>query len=285
MLTATELTREVDRKSRLARESGALVPIGTRAHLISDSGFDFIVRVAQDLKQKSQESRNAATTGTDPFMPPYEPDLYVGELSPSHVALLNKYNVIDRHLLLITREDRPQTELLNEADFDALIRALNAIDGLAFYNGGPEAGASQPHKHLQIVPLPLTDGDGDFPLQSMVTPPSGEKVIVPDAPFPIAVSPMPTNPTPADLKHRYLELWRALGRSPEGNTQPEPYNLLATRDRMWLVPRARGEFEGLGVNALGYAGALLVRDDRQLEALKAMGPMTLLTRLTPAGSP
>lgn len=279
MLSSAELARELDHKSRLARGSGALVPIGTDAHLVSDRGFDFIVRVARDLKQKSQEGREAATTGSDPFMPPYDPDLYVGDVSPSHIALLNKYNVIDRHLLLITREDRPQTELLNEADFDALIRALDAIDGLAFYNGGPEAGASQPHKHLQIIPLPLADGDSGYPLQSMIKVPPDGRITVSGAPFQIAVSPMPANPTPANLKQRYLELWRALDRSPDGETQPEPYNLLATRDRMWLVPRARGEFEGLGVNALGYAGALLVRDENQLHALKAMGPMTLLSRV------
>lgn len=278
MLTATELTREIDRKSRQARISGALVPIGTRAYPVSDSGFDFIVRVAQDLKQKPEQSQTTPTAGKDPFMPPYDPDLYVGELSPTHVALLNKYNVIDRHLLLVTREDRPQTELLDETDFDALIRALDAIDGLAFYNGGPEAGASQPHKHLQIVPLPLTDGGG-FPLQSMITTPPDEIVTVPEAPFPVAVSPMPTDPTPAHLKHRYRELWQALDRVPSGNTKAEPYNLLATRDSMWLVPRSRSEFEGLGVNALGYAGALLVQDENQLQTLKALGPMTLLSRV------
>ena len=39
------------------------------------------------------------------------------------------------------------------------LEEMNAIlaefDGLGFYNGGETAGASQPHKHLQIVPLPL----------------------------------------------------------------------------------------------------------------------------------
>lgn len=29
--------------------------------------------------------------------------------------------------------------------------------GLAFYNCGPVSGASQPHKHVQVVPLPLDD--------------------------------------------------------------------------------------------------------------------------------
>ena len=30
---------------------------------------------------------------------------------------------------------------------------------LAFYNSGKVSGASQPHKHVQIVPLPLGDSD------------------------------------------------------------------------------------------------------------------------------
>ena len=28
--------------------------------------------------------------------------------------------------------------------------------GICYFNCGPDSGASQPHKHLQIVPLPLT---------------------------------------------------------------------------------------------------------------------------------
>lgn len=32
--------------------------------------------------------------------------------------------------------------------------------GLAFYNCGPVSGASQPHKHVQVVPLPLDDSGG-----------------------------------------------------------------------------------------------------------------------------
>ena len=34
------------------------------------------------------------------------------------------------------------------------------LGGLAFYNCGPVSGASQPHKHVQVVPLPLDGTDG-----------------------------------------------------------------------------------------------------------------------------
>ena len=30
--------------------------------------------------------------------------------------------------------------------------------GVAYYNCGPDSGASQAHKHLQVVPLPFTPG-------------------------------------------------------------------------------------------------------------------------------
>ena len=32
------------------------------------------------------------------------------------------------------------------------------MGGVCYFNCGPDSGASQPHKHLQIVPLPLSPG-------------------------------------------------------------------------------------------------------------------------------
>jgi ATP adenylyltransferase len=283
MLTRSELVSELERKAHSARRSGALVPLDTRVHRVSDHGIDFIVRVAQGLKQKTAANADRNGPRHDPFQPPYEADLYLGEVSRTHVALLNKFNVLDRHLLLITREDRPQTELLDESDFDALLRGLDAIDGIAFYNGGPEAGASQPHKHLQIVPLPLAEGDKGFPLQGLIHRPALNGPAILDTGFPLAVAPMPSEPSPATLMTLYRALWQVLGRSANGPDQPGPYNLLATRSSMWLVPRGRADYQGMGVNALGYAGALLVRDDEQLRTLETLGPMKLLGRV--AGTP
>ena len=39
------------------------------------------------------------------------------------------------------------------------------VDGLAFYNAGKLAGASQRHKHLQVAPLPWGPGDGRLPVE------------------------------------------------------------------------------------------------------------------------
>jgi ATP adenylyltransferase len=58
---------------------------------------------------------------------------------------------------------------------------------------------------------------------------------------------------------------------------------LVTRDWMLLVPRSTERFCGISVNALGFAGALLVRDERQLQLLKECGPMVVLRHLAVGG--
>ena len=59
----------------------------------------------------------------NPFLP-YEEDLFVADLSDAHLLLLNKYNVVAHHLLVVTRRFEPQSDLLNSADLDAAWKVL-----------------------------------------------------------------------------------------------------------------------------------------------------------------
>ena len=69
----------------------------------------------------------------------------------------------------------------------------------------------------------------------------------------------------------------------EPERQRAPYNLLVTRRWMLLVPRSREHFGTISVNALGFAGSLFVRDDVEMSALRAAGPMGALRSVaTPA---
>ena len=63
---------------------------------------------------------------------------------------------------------------------------------------------------------------------------------------------------------------------PEDALQSGPYNLLLTRRWMLLVPRAQEFFGAISVNALGFAGALLAKNDQERETLKQQGPMAVL---------
>ncbi|HEY8553879.1 MAG TPA: hypothetical protein VIL43_05000 [Burkholderiales bacterium] len=50
---------------------------------------------------------------------------------------------------------------------------------------------------------------------------------------------------------------------------------------MLLVPRTRDTYEGVSVNALGFAGSFFVRDRTLLETIRRVGPMRMLREVTP----
>jgi ATP adenylyltransferase len=37
------------------------------------------------------------------------------------------------------------------SDFKSIYKVLKSIDGVAFFNSGPNAGASQKHRHIQML--------------------------------------------------------------------------------------------------------------------------------------
>jgi ATP adenylyltransferase len=48
---------------------------------------------------------------------------------------------------------------------------------------------------------------------------------------------------------------------------------------MFIVPRSQEHFESISVNSLGFAGALLVRNEQQMQMLKVVSPMTILKQV------
>lgn len=278
-----------------ALASGALVPIATEPHVHVDGGVRFVIRVVANLARKEAERpavpeplpavrsvMSVVKPGwKNPFLP-YDPALFVAPIGERHVGLLNKFNVVEHHLLIVTREFESQESPLTLADFAALWTGLAAIDGLGFYNGGLEAGASQPHKHLQLVPLPLAaDGPSGVPIEPLLTAArltAGEVGRSRALPFPHALAwfpgdlhQQPSAAANAFVAYQTLRQMLALGDDPA-----RPFNLLVTRQWMLLVPRRYETFEGLSLNALAFAGALLVRREEEWERLRQMGPMAAL---------
>ncbi|TKS61689.1 MAG: hypothetical protein EWM72_00437 [Nitrospira sp.] len=261
-----------------ARDRRAILSIPTTPEVIEQRGVAFQVRVITALAIKALAT--AATSNADPFLP-YDPDLFVAELSPTHVALLNKFNVVDHHLLIVTRAFEDQVALLTREDCAALLSCLAEIDGVAFYNAGPAAGASQRHKHLQVIPLSALP-EPRLPIEPLVrsVKMAGATGTVPGLPFLHAYAPMdpawldPRKDGASSLLACYRSLLRAVGLSVEATAAP--YNLLVTRQWLLLVPRSQEFFEGISINALGFAGALLVKDARQLAVLRTHGPLNAL---------
>ncbi len=250
--------------------------------MIEQSGVAFQVHVVTALAMKAFAA--AAPTGADPFLP-YDPDLFVADLSPTHVALLNKFNVVEHHLLMVTRAFEAQTALLTREDCAALLLCLAEIDGLGFYNAGAAAGASQRHKHLQLIPSSAFP-DAQLPIAPLLRRVRGDGAIgtVPGFPFLHAVAPMHQDwlrsiqDGAAALLACYRSLLHATGLSDEAASTP--YNLLVTRQWLLLVPRSQEYFEGISINALAFAGTLLVKNAAQLAILQQRGPMTALQQVT-----
>jgi ATP adenylyltransferase len=293
LLEKGTLWQKIISRTLHALSSGVLMPIPTDYEFVEDGGIRFLVRVLSSLTRKEetreQQERESSSTGgkINPFLP-YEKNLFVADISDTHIALLNKFNVVEHHLLIVTRHFEDQEMLLTLRDLEALWTCLAEYEGLGFYNGGREAGASQEHKHLQVVPIPLSPGSHNIPINPLLENVNieGGLGIVPGFPFLHVFARLHRDPawSPAErvLKtfNIYREMLRRVGiKAPHREgliRQSGPYCLLITREWILLVPRSREFFDSISINSLGFAGALLVRNPVQLKMLKKAGPITAL---------
>jgi ATP adenylyltransferase len=211
----------------------------------------------------------------NPFLP-YDEAMFVADVSETHVALLNRFNVIEHHLLIVTRRFEDQEAPLTLRDFEALSACMAGFAGLGFYNGGQAAGASQPHKHLQLVPLPFAGNSVAVPVEPLLAGASGPPGPVEGLPFRHEVARIESRP--ADETGRVARAWLDLYESMTNSlaVAGRPYNLLVTREWMMLVRRSCEHFDSISVNALGFAGSLFVRNERELDLVKRTGPMNVL---------
>ncbi len=154
-------------------------------------------------------------------------------------------------------------------------------------DGGETAGASQPHKHLQVVPLPLADAGPAVPVEAVFAPGEPGRIRrVPRLPFRHAWvrldasaldAPAQSTSLLQGLYRRLLEEAGISVRRIDGQErQGAPYNLLVAREWMLLVPRSRERFETVSVNALGFAGSLFLRNRDELRRVEQCGPMAVL---------
>lgn len=260
--------------------------IATETGYLEERGIRFIVRILTHLERKANgvRQRTSPEGSFDPFLP-YDKDLFVATLSDSHVCLLNKFNVMDHHLLIVTRAFEEQEALLDRQDFDAVWACMVELDGLTFYNGGRAAGASQRHKHLQFVPLPLGLRGPPVPIEPLLGHARfrGTWEEVPALGYEHALARLDavglrSREQAADtLLATYRSLLEAVGIATlTGGRQSAPYNLLITRRWMLLVPRSQECFDSMSINALGFAGALLVKTKAELDHLRQCGPLGAL---------
>ena len=230
--------------------------------------YEVQVLTAKRSKPRKQSKHSPEP---NPFLP-YDPAMYVTHLSAGHIILLNKFNIVPNHYLIVTPEFEEQKTELQLKEFKAVAEVLPAFNQLIFYNSGREAGASQPHRHLQALPanqLPIDSALSDLPVK-----PGQIKTL----PFRHLVCRL-KNTTPETLHELYQQMIESLALRTE-EAELLPYNLLITKEWMMVIPRTHGRFETISINSLGFAGLLLVKNREMLSQLIAAEPDNVLKAVT-----
>jgi sulfate adenylyltransferase (ADP) / ATP adenylyltransferase len=276
-----DLWGAIARRSGAALATGAVEPIQTELFRALDGGIPFVVRVASDSAAR-QRRLVARSDRRNPFLPA-DPELVVGAIGESHLCVLNKYPVIERHALIVTRDFQDQEAPLERADFEAVWICLREAGGLAFYNAGGVAGASERHRHFQLVPAPVADPPLATPFDAVQGDAHFDAGIgrVRSLPFLHGLSRLRTiaDQPPAAASEVLFGLYRQLARAFGCHRHGQPYNLLVTLDWMLIVPRARAQWRGVNVNGLGFAGALMVPGSAELDVLRREGPLRVLAHV------
>ncbi len=252
-----------------ALEQGALCPMPTvPLNLPKAEGAE-----VRRLLWRRTRGSTGHRTQANPFLPP-DQRLVLRTWGPAHTILLNKYPIRSGHLLLITNGEQPQSGWLGLQDWQAAAALLERQDGLLFFNSGPVAGASQPHRHLQL--LPRLPGRPCFPWEAWLTQLDGIY------PWRLCKTPLPkqAGDLAATMNRLYGQQLAALGLgSAKDHSQPQgAYNLLITSDWFITIPRRREEHQGININALGFAGMMLVTDQTDAAWLAAGGDVLSVLR-------
>lgn len=281
------LRERIQQVSALALASGHLQPLETWGTRHWDHGVSFAIRVIDSLARKPRPkpvvSEEVAVRARNPFLP-FESALYVSNITESYVGVLNKFKVVDDHLLLITRRFESQCGPLGDDDFLPLAMCLVEMPSLGFYNSGPVAGASQPHRHLQLVPLPLDPDGTPVPVspvlcaEQLVANEPSRVVGLPFGHWLVRFEAGSDRMSAQALAERITGAYRkCVARCGWTDvSEATPYNFLVTREWFLFVPRRVESIEGISLNAMAFVGGMLVANEQQLSDLKAYGPMRAL---------
>ncbi|KAI8083083.1 HIT-like domain-containing protein [Halteromyces radiatus] len=280
-----------------------------------DNGISFEINFVPTLAKKPIDEYNKTAKNDtindnkqpiNPFLNP-SPALIVQE-NETHRILLNKFCVLPHHLLIITKDFQPQTLPLFPPDlmigWKTLMTAYGpSSPGLLFYNCGPLSGASQPHKHMQLIPLIES---GASPIQQAVNKiensKAGEIYMLDSFPFVHVVTPLDRqfmDESPEAAVEDYLgqmffglldamfQQIRLVDNEKLSNVKPS-YNFIMTSEFMLIVAR-RQEYATLttkderdlaiSINSMGFAGYLLAKTEDEYEVLKTVNIMDVLSQV------
>jgi ATP adenylyltransferase len=195
--------------------------------------------------------------------------------------------VIPDHFILATTPFKEQTYLLEEDDIGAVYECLKAYRNndqelFGFFNSGDHSGASQPHRHIQFLPVEsMRSGVPDGAKWEVLTDSlAGQNLNLPFAYF---ASSLPSNPSAEQLHSTYKSLYeqacQLTGSDSQSRQSSISYNLGLTNRSMVLCPRvsegtkihgSNGHLLGpISLNGTILGGTLLVKSEEEWNAMRS----------------
>lgn len=296
-----------------AKSNGDLTYYATQVTLLSPTSSPFQLRFSPALANKPTAPRpkNPSQKPFDPFEAPEQGPLFVAEVPPEHNLVLNKFAIVPEHFILATKSFKEQTHLLEAGDLAATLACIEAYhqyaarqpgDGgelFAFFNSGPHSGASQPHRHIQLLPMDQMKAGLENPerwdvLANTLTTEDGA-ARAPFRTFGAAIGP---GISAEELHETYLRLYQQAVAAVKSHaaengakdvvvTDGGPdaaeisYNMAMTRSALVICPRVAegatisngdgGVVGKLSLNGTLLAGTALVKNQGEWDALRGDG--------------
>jgi ATP adenylyltransferase len=155
---------------------------------------------------------------------------------------------------------------------------MNTIDGFMYYNSNKNAGASQSHKHLQVVPY------GSFPTKLLLTKIDRQLrnmnglTTLPWFNFAHAIYKFNCDISRNPLRKSKLlyDAYRSCKLSTRNSDLNDGYNLVLTHKWMLLVKRRRDSHLGVKMNSMAFVGSFAVRTKNQCNTIEQVGPLSML---------
>ena len=243
----------------------------------------------------------------------------------SHALILNKFPVINNHVIIATKDNKSQTAVLEQDDLSMTYACLRAWSDeqrqqqqiqrqgpnpkrlFSFFNSGEHSGASQPHRHLQFLPVEDMQGKGketenepcELLIDRMTVPAHPDLPLYQDPALPMLHFATPLEEgeavSAAALHSKYLMLLKAAisaSQQPreaftsssvsslsvqdnDGNAVIS-YNFAMTTERMAICPRRKegagiwgaGADSFVAVNGTILGGSLMVKDEAEWDLLR-----------------
>ncbi|KAL4435689.1 hypothetical protein ABPG74_018240 [Tetrahymena malaccensis] len=256
---------------------------------ICKDGIVFNFSVLKDLDKKPLGSSRGQTS--NPFLPPFEDGLFVQELSKTHTLLFNKYAVVKNHMLVVTTQFEYQNSLINQNDFSAAHKVLLTLNGFWFFNSGPDAGASQQHKHMQVMPY---EARADTPILNVLhkkARKSSDCEYFLYEPFQfkhiIKVLKQMQEEESIESYGKYLQdcyidcmkKLKNLEQVGESQKIKQAYNMIVMDNFMLIVIRKQEKTESspyIAINGMGFTGSFLLKSFQEIQKDDHINPFDLL---------